>query len=492
MLRRMAKARLRARRSRYRFTTRLSRSIPAVVLAAVVVGVAGGALAVARVVGFLNHVTGGVDPIRIVGSSVDPPRGSIAWKLKHGEQVNVLLLGYGGAENDAPYLTDSILAVTIDPAHKRVREISVPRDLWVKIDAWQDGRTYPAKINAAFEVGLDDSQWRGKSPQYTGSDGGGHLAEHVVGNFTGIQFDKYAAIDFKAFRDVVDALGGIDVHMDGPLDDCHYPDYHDGYLNHGVPPGVRCPRGAGIHFAAGDYAVNGEQALELARSREATQPDQASDFGRARRQQMIISKIKKKAISANGLTKVLPLMSALESNVHTDMDVTDLKALYEWGGKVPDSNIQHVALTDQDFLDDGGCGPGAVFTLCPEDPSLSMIHTYLADGLVDPKVLAERANIQVVNASYNSADLGERVTRVLRPLGFAVADPARRKGADKTVIYDYSGGKYPLTSAWLANYFGAGVSPAAAAPPPTPGQQQQGLVVLVARDYARRWYGLTP
>src|SRR5262245_64164753 len=100
--------------------------------------------------------------------------------------------------------------------------------------------------------------------------------------------------------------------MDGPLDDCHYPDYHNGYVNHGVPPGWRCPAGAGIHFQAGDYTVDGEQALQLARSRDAVEPEQNSDFGRAKRQQMIVAAIKKKAVSVSGLTRAPQLMNALQ------------------------------------------------------------------------------------------------------------------------------------------------------------------------------------
>jgi hypothetical protein len=263
-------------------------------------------------------------------------------------------------------------------------------------------------------------------------------------------------------------------------------------MNHGVPLGFPCPRGAGIHFRAGDYTVNGEQALELARSRDAIQPAQASDFGRARRQQMITSAIKKKAVSINGLSKTLQLMGALEKNFKTDMDITDIQAIYEWGGGLPDSSFVHVALTNENLLDERGCGPPGVYTLCPEDPSLQVIHQYLAGALVDPKVLAEKAPLQVVNGSASSPDLGDRVARSLRPLGFNVADPVRRRTVETAVIYDYSGGRYQMTANWLSNFFNARVVPATpASAPPTPGQKTDGLVVVLGHDFALRWYGLS-
>jgi len=304
-----------------------------VVLVAVV---AIGAIGAYRVLGFLQSVANLGNPVQLIQQQIDPPAGSIAYKIKHGQRINVLALGYGGAENDAPYLTDSIMAISIDPASKRMVEISIPRDLYVRIDAWQDGRPYTQKINAAFEV-PNIPQSFGPGPMkaaYQGKDGPGHLAEATVGGITGLTFDRYAAVDFKAFREAVDALGGVQVHLDGPLDDCHYPDYHNGYVNHGVPLGRACPPGAGIHFQAGDYPVNGEQALEIARSRDAIQPEQATDFARSKRQQMIVAAIKKKATSIGAITKVPQLMAVAQDNFKTDMDITDIKALYDFVGKL--------------------------------------------------------------------------------------------------------------------------------------------------------------
>jgi LCP family protein required for cell wall assembly len=418
----------------------------------------------------------------------------------------MLALGYGGAENDAPYLTDSIMAITIDPTEKRILETSIPRDLYVRIDAWQDGRQYSEKINVAFAVPnqLDQFASGPLRPEFQGKDGAGHLTEATVGRVTGLRFDKYVAVDFKAFRDVVDALGGIQVHMDGPLDDCHYPDYHNGYMNHGVPPGYRCPAGAGIHFQAGDYVVNGEQALELARSRDATEPDQATDFGRAKRQQMIVAAIKRRATSASALTKAPQLMGALQTNFRTDMDINDIKALYDFAAKLPDTAIQRFAVTDRDLVAGygpgmrGSCGPPAAFVLCPIDPTYRMWQSVFAHALVDPQTLAEQAPLQLVNASRSSVDLQGRTTNTLRQMGFQLTDGVRHTALTSSVVYDYSGGRYPQTAAWLQGFFGAQVEPATPPSPGVratfvlaPGQRTDGLVVVMGSDFASRWYGLS-
>src|SRR6202140_4666465 len=129
----MQRARPRARRSRYYVTYRLTRSVPAMILAALLVVVlVGAALPYHRLDDFMTGIPGHhLNPIGEVVQVIEPSPGPIASKLKHGQRVNILLLGRGGYENDAPFLTDSIMAVTIDPNTNRGVLASVPRDLVV-------------------------------------------------------------------------------------------------------------------------------------------------------------------------------------------------------------------------------------------------------------------------------------------------------------------------------------------------------------------------
>src|ERR1700694_1140060 len=105
----MLRARPRARRSRYHVTYRLTRSVPAMILAALLVVVlVGAALTYQRLDDFMTGITGHhLNPIGEVVQAIEPSPGTIAYKLKHGQRVNILLLGRGGYQNDAPYLTDS-------------------------------------------------------------------------------------------------------------------------------------------------------------------------------------------------------------------------------------------------------------------------------------------------------------------------------------------------------------------------------------------------
>jgi polyisoprenyl-teichoic acid--peptidoglycan teichoic acid transferase len=475
----------RARRSRYHVSYRLTRSVPAAIIAVLlVVAVAGATLTYKRLDDFVHATTGKhINPIGEVVQAVQPQPGTIAYKLNHGQQVNILLLGMGGYENDAPYLTDSIMAVTIDSSTNRVMMASIPRDLTVHMNLQSNpNRIWTQKINAAYEVPYTDIICCVAS-QYQGANGGGLAAEHEVGKVTGLTFDRYIAIDFVAFRDMVDALGGVDVCLSTNLDDYSYPDSANGY--------------SPIHFKAGCQHLNGVQALEVARSRHAEQPQQASDFGRAKRQQDIMQAIKKKATTVNGFAKAPQLLNALQKNINTDMTLSDMKAIYDWGKNLPDSSILRVAITapsgaaEGNLLDYGDCGLGPYTSqLCAIDPSFTMIHKYLASVFVDPKTIGEKAPVQIVNGANNFPGLDSRVTTMLDPTGLQLADPVAHHASAQTLILDYSGGKFPLTAKWLQAYFGGTIVAATPSnPAPSPGQQTYGLVVVVGHDFALRFLG---
>ena len=109
---------------------------------------------------------------------------------------------------------------------------------------------------------------------------------------------------------------------------------------------------------------------------------------------------------------------------------------------------------------------------------------------VDPSTLAEKAPVQIDNASRSLTDLGDRVSRTLQPLGLRIGPTQRVQPSEQSVIYDYSGGRYPRTVQWLADYFGASVRKVSAGTtPPTPNPPAGGVVVVLGHDYALRWIG---
>jgi hypothetical protein len=176
--------------------------------------------------------------------------------------------------------------------------------------------------------------------------------------------------------------------------------------------------------------------------------------------------------------------------------VNDITALYNLLGKLPESSIQHFAITDQNLVVDvngtgGDCGgPRGAFVLCPIDPTYHMWQSVFTRVPLAPTTLAEQAPVQLVNASRNTLDLQQRTTDVLRQMGLQVSDGVRHTTTLQTTVVDYSGGKYPQTAAWLKDFFGANVVPAASSGiVPAPGEKTDGLVVVMGTDFAKRWIG---
>src|ERR1700726_69070 len=205
------------------------------------------------------------DLITLVHAQSDEP-GSLGWKIKHDQRINILLLGYGGPGHDGPYLTDSVMLLSIRPASHEAIMISLPRDLRVKIPALPNNRFMTGKLNSAYAIGIDHINYPNVRSDLKTDTGGGDLAAATVSQITGQPIDYWVGVDFKAFRDVVNAIGGIKVDVPTTLDDPYFPAGESTGMMH-------------IRITAGPQQFDGERALEYARSRETT-----SDFDRSRRQ----------------------------------------------------------------------------------------------------------------------------------------------------------------------------------------------------------------
>ncbi len=163
--------------------------------------------------------------------------------LSDESTFNVLVAGKHGS------LVDTMIFAHIDEKTQTVKMISIPRDLHY------NGR----KINAyATFYGMPE-------------------LKRVLSEITGYELDKYILIDMYAFIDVIDLIGGVDVHLDNAVIDPTYRTVDNGKVGT-------------LHYEPGDYHLSGVQALRLARTRHTS-----SDFARAERQQMIIESIQEKA-----------------------------------------------------------------------------------------------------------------------------------------------------------------------------------------------------
>ena len=173
--------------------------------------------------------------------------------------TTILVFGTDGGETGraGSRHSDSIMLVRTDPSRHRLAYLSIPRDLRVEVPGYGAN-----KINAAFQFG------------------GPTLALRTVKDLTGLDVNHVAFVDFAHFRELIDAVGGIDVTVKKPIlsnkFDCPY-----------ATP-ARCQRWPGWHFAKGRQHMDGRRALIFSRIRENRLDPSETDFDRAARQQQVI------------------------------------------------------------------------------------------------------------------------------------------------------------------------------------------------------------
>ena len=193
-------------------------------------------------------------------------------------QLNILVAGKNGN------LVDSMIFANVDTVKRKITLVSIPRDLYY------NGR----KINAVYYFyGMDE-------------------LKRALSTVTGYKIDKYILIDMYSFIDVIDLIGGIDVHLDQPVIDPTYKTFDGGQWGT-------------LYYRAGDYHLNGTQALRLARTRHTT-----SDFARAERQQMILGALQDKAKKfgfgdAAALTKIA---QGVLARTETDISLAEAISYY--------------------------------------------------------------------------------------------------------------------------------------------------------------------
>ena len=160
---------------------------------------------------------------------------------------------------------DTVMVARITPRTGNVKMISIPRDLFVEIESGVEDR-----INAAYSYGGVE--------QITG----------VVERTIGIPVDRYAVMDFEGFKDIVNAVGGLTVEIQGQM-----------------PPG---------RHMEGIQTLDGEKALFYARYRGTP-----GDLDRIARQQQLVAALREKLVSWGAISNLPGVMEAIHGNLETDL-----------------------------------------------------------------------------------------------------------------------------------------------------------------------------
>lgn len=291
---------------------------------------------------------------------------TIADMFRDGKPITIALVGYGGGTHEGTYLTDTIMAVHLDPTVKKASLFSIPRDLYVHIPTDSATGAYH-KINAAYTIGLNDTVYSDKPKEFTGAQGGGRMVASVVSKTIGQPVDAFVGIDFAGFTKIIDTLGGVQVRVEAPLDDPQYPiggketdpcghteeeiaayaATASAQLDNKTYEFFPC-RYEHLQFDPGIRRMDGETALKFVRSRHSLVG--GSDFNRAKRQQSVLVAVKEKVFSVGFVPKIVPVLNVIGDSVRTDLAPGDITAFVQQANEFSVYTIDLHALTDENYL----------------------------------------------------------------------------------------------------------------------------------------------
>jgi len=360
-----------------------------------------------------------LNQMHLIGS---PDRGL---KGEGDDRINVLLLGMGGEGHDGPLLTDTIMVASFQPSQNKVALLSIPRDMLVPLPkaGWR-------KINAANAFGELESPGRG-----------GEFTKTALEGLLGIDIPYYVRVDFQAFQELIDDVGGVDIYVDRSFTDHNYPATFNSLQT--------------ISFTEGWQHMSGSEALRFARSRHGNSGE-GSDFARAKRQQKVLAAVKERATAFNMLknpARVSNMLAELQSNITTNMQVGEILRLAKLGRSIDPATVIHKV------IDDGPNSPlqaaviNSAYVLVPRKDDWSDLRQ-VAETILDTPVAvaagsrqqppaspAAKPKIELQNGSGRSG-LARAVAGRLAESGFTVVKIGNAGSFEytKTAIYDLSNG----------------------------------------------------
>jgi LCP family protein required for cell wall assembly len=191
--------------------------------------------------------------------------------------------------------SDSLMLMRTDPGKHRLTYLSIPRDLRVDIPG-----VGSSKINAANQYG------------------GPALTLATVRRLTGLPINHVVVVDFDGFKDLIDALGGIELNVPKPIlsnrFDCPYPP-------------KRCQSWKGWRFGKGQQHMDGRRALVYSRIRSNQLDPSDNDISRTSRQQAVAEAVGDEIASFGTFLRLPFVGDSLAAPLATDLSAWELGQL---------------------------------------------------------------------------------------------------------------------------------------------------------------------
>jgi LCP family protein required for cell wall assembly len=366
---------------------------------------------------FYEHLDANLNVVSITGIKDQPPPSAKGVE-------NILVLGSqtrnGQTGGQAEFgtdpdtdLSDNIILFHLNATHTRATVVSIPRDTLVYEPACGGVPAIPQAI-------IDGAM----------NQGGPACAVATVELLTGIRIDHYVRFTFNSFRDMIDAVGGVEVCLKQPVDD---PFSH-------------------LKLAAGRHFITGNEALEFVRTRHGV--GNGGDLGRIELQQEFISSLMQKVSRESLLddpVTLLRLADVATKDVTVDTGLGSVSALLKQAYGLRNLKTNDVTFVTMPTTED----PLNQNRLLPEYPEDDIIwqmlrHDQTWDGrLPTPKL--STVDVTVLNGT-SQAGLAASTAKALRKLGFHVVSVGNAPAYTSTSTVSYTGaaqaeGAYALMSA---------------------------------------------
>ena len=234
-------------------------------------------------------------------------------------RLTVLLLGSDYRPAHPGNRTDAIMVVSLDPTTAKAAAFSIPRD--TTGFPLVSGKQFAPKVNALYQQ-LQSS---------TGN--GGRAMREAVAKAFDIEVDGYVFIGFAGVKELVGAVGGVDVTLAKAYYDAHY------WVN---------ARTQGWGLPKGTSHLGPNDALIFARSRKGD-----NDFERARRQQQLVMAALDKARTL-GIGKLPKLLQIAKRTVRTDLPLARANDLYQLLATTDLSRVQRVVFGPRTYATTAG------------------------------------------------------------------------------------------------------------------------------------------
>jgi polyisoprenyl-teichoic acid--peptidoglycan teichoic acid transferase len=350
-------------------------------------------------------------------------------------RVTILLMGLDYRDWEAGEIprSDSMILLTVDPLSKTAGMLSIPRDMWVSIPGFDNG-----KINTAYFLG----------EAYKVPGGGPGLAVKTVEATLGVPIQFYAQIDFNAFVQFVDEIKGVKLNIKEPI------------LVDVVGPGGKQT------LQPGWVTLDGALALAYARNRHTD----GNDFDRSNRQQEVILAIRDRILEFNMLPNLIARSPAIyqeiSSGIRTNLSLQQVIQLALLGIKIPQENIKKGVIGPNQLISTWTSDHTQQIEIpIPDKIRLLRDEIFATGGPVGPAAVGggntnvdtkammgqEKARISVQNGAQ-VAGLASKTADFLKAQGLNVVEQVNADQVyDQTTIFIYTGKPYTLS--YLASTF---------------------------------------